>query len=243
MKKVKYLSVLALPLLLFFSSCEKTSCVSGEGTVVTRSISVADFNRIDMASAENVDIFYGNEQQVLAIGHQNIIDRISRTVSNGLWKMELEDDCYNNYSLSYIITIPKLDLVKISGSGDVTINEFQNQNDLNIQITGSGDVTINQFENTGDLDVTISGSGDVTSTNMLTQFNSLDVTIPGSGNFFGFPSKVNKCYVNIAGSGDCQVYSKDLLNVMISGSGDVYYKGNPIIYTNISGSGNVYNSN
>ena len=243
MKIAKYSTFLFLSLLIFFSSCKKSSCVNGEGAVVTKSISVPEFTRIDMASAEDVQIFYGSEQQVLAIGNSNIIDRVSRSVSNGVWKIEMEDDCYNDYTLSYIITVPKLDLVKISGSGDISINDFQNQDDLTIQITGSGDVTIHQFENTGNLDVTISGSGNVVSMDQLTKFNILDVTIPGSGSYFGFPSKVNKCYVNISGSGDCEVYTKDLLNVIISGSGDVFYKGNPLVYTNISGSGNVYNAN
>ena len=67
--------------------------------------------------------------------------------------------------------------------------------------------------------------------------------VSGSGNIFAFNLESNDQEVRISGSGNCEVFVRDLLEVDISGSGNVFYKGNPSVSTNISGSGNVIEAN
>lgn len=243
MNIIKIGLIAILSTLLFISSCTTDSCIGGEGDQTNKTLNINNFSGINMGISSNVFIVQGTEQQVIATGHGNVIERVSTSVVNGIWNIELEDGCYDNYDLRFYVVVPNLHDVIISGSGDVTIGDFMNQSNLDIDISGSGDVFMDGFISLGDLDINISGSGDVMCHNTASTFQTLDILITGSGEYYGFDNYLKNCYISIPGSGSCQVQVQSKLDVDISGSGSVYYKGYPAITTNISGSGNVINSN
>jgi hypothetical protein len=47
------------------------------------------------------------------------------------------------------------------------------------------------------------------------------------------------CSAEVKGSGNCNVFSVDKLDVDISGSGNIYYKGKSVIVSHIPGSGKL----
>ncbi len=84
--------------------------------------------------------------------------------------------------------------------------------------------------------IDISGSGEVSAEGAD---DDLDVTISGSGRFRGDNLKSKRASVDISGSGNAVVASRDTLDATISGSGSVEYVGDPQVRQNISGSGSV----
>ena len=228
---------------LFLTSCEDTNCINGAGGLTTRTLNLSNFTGIDMAIAADVLIQQGAAQNVEVTGHVNVLDRLDTDVSDGVWGIEFRKDCYKNYDLSVIITVPDINKVFISGSGDVEVNNFINQNDLRLDISGSGNIILNDFEDSEKLEVNISGSGKIFGNSDFTDLKRIDISISGSGTYNAYPIRTDDCNINISGSGNCFVYVSSMLNVNISGSGNVYYKGNPTVTTNISGSGNVIDSN
>ena len=228
---------------IFLSSCEDNNCINGSGGIITRTLNIPAFTGIGMAIAADIFIQQGAIQNVEVTGHANAIDRLDTDVSNGVWDIEFRKDCYKNYDLSIVITVPDINKVFISGSGDIEVNSFNNQSDLRLDISGSGNINLNEFENCEKLDVNISGSGKIFGNLDFTSLKRLDINISGSGTYSAYPIMTDDCFVNISGSGNCYVYARNILSVNISGSGNVYYKGHPTVTSNISGSGIVVDSN
>ncbi|GET26023.1 GIN domain-containing protein [Prolixibacter sp. NT017] len=142
------ITALIMPILLLVS-CERDSVrISGEGPVVTKTITVPEFTGIDLAGAANIIITQGATQTVEVSAQQNIIDRLETNVSGGIWTVKLEDGNYTNYDLTILITIPIISSLLVSGSGNIEVNDFTGQDDLELTITQ-----------------TITGSGAVTNTN------------------------------------------------------------------------------
>ena len=151
----------------------------GEGSVVTRTLELDEFTGIDVLGTDNVFIKYGTEQSVEVEGHANIIDRIKTNVINGIWDIELEEGSYRNYELTYYLTLPVLEKVYNTGTGDVVITEFPAQESIYIRIMGTGSFLGYPMElNTCKVDMT--GTGNVE----VSVKDELDVNIEGTGHLY-----------------------------------------------------------
>ena len=231
---------------VFMASCTKEDtnpCIQGEGAIVTRTLSVTNFSGIDLAGASNVTISQGTEQQVIATGHSNIIDLVSTSVSGDVWSIRLVDGCYDNYELSFQITVPNIEDIVLSGSGNIVVNDFTDQGDLAVVVSGSGNIDFDSFDGCENASFSISGSGQIRGLEDFADLKNLNIVISGSGNFNGFPIETENCMITISGSGNCEVSVRDELIITISGSGNVFYKGMPIISSTITGSGEVIDAN
>lgn len=240
--KASYAALLLMS--LTFTSCDKeTNCKSGSGGIVTRTLEFPAFTSIDFQEAGEVIISQGPEQEVVAVGDANVVSDLNLNVDNGLWEIEFDDRCYKNYELTIHITVPNLKAAYLSGSGSITINDFEDQTNLSLVISGSGTTFLSAFDGPENLYASISGSGNIITSADIPSLKFLDVSISGSGTFEGFPVITDECDVDISGSGNCQVNVNDKLDVHISGSGSVFYKGTPTLNTHITGSGVVINAN
>ncbi len=244
MKSLKFnLFVLAI-VSLFFIGCDDPLCIKGEGPIVTETLNIGNtFSKIEMEGSFDVEINYGAAQEVIAEGNQNIIDQLNPSVVGDELIIELEKHCYLRYDLKIIITLPYLSKVTLDGSGDILINEFPNQGDLELNVIGSGDIQVKEFTGTENLTVKIDGSGDINIREDFPNLQALNIRISGSGDFTGFPLISEYCTVSIQGSGSASVYASQELNATIDGIGDIYYKGNPVVNQSINGSGDIINRN
>ena len=176
-------------------SCTKEySRIEGMGTITTETLYLQDFTGIAAAGADDVFISYGPEQKVEVTGHPNIISRIETDVNNGVWQMELESGSYGKYELTYYITLPSIDKISYSGSGDVSVNSPMKTDYLELSLLGSS--SFKGFSLSADYcQVDISGSGNCE----ISAAKGLDVSIDGSGSVYykGTPSIKD----HISGSG------------------------------------------
>ncbi len=176
-------------------SCEKMSNqIEGIGTITTNTLQVDDFTKINTVGSDNVYISYGADQEVTVTGHPNIISRIQTDVSNGTWDIELERGSYGRYELTYYITIPTIERVTNTGSGNVSVTDLIAVDRMKVSLIGSGGFFGFPLE-ANNCDVDISGSGNCE----ITVNDDLDVVIDGSGSVYykGFP----QIHEDITGSG------------------------------------------
>ena len=161
-------------------SCTKEwARIEGTGDVTTETLFVSDFSKISMEGADNVFISYGDEQHVEVTGHPNIIGRIQTEVKNDTWYIELEQGNYGRYELTYYITLPTLEKVSNTGSGNVAITTPLETDHLEVMLMGSGN--FNGFLlSSQTCQVDIVGSGNCE----LSVSNHLDATLEGSGSVF-----------------------------------------------------------
>jgi hypothetical protein len=247
MKTQNLLAIIVLFSSLIFSSCIHLDfdniCIRGEGPIVEQELSIAEFSKIDLDASFDVVISQGPVQKVLAVGNQNIIEHLNTNVFGGQWNAGFEQGCYSNFDLTVYVTIPSIDQIKLSGSGDVELEDFNQENDLTVTLTGSGDFAMNEFESAENLYANLHSSGCFYANKEITCFKTVTVRCTGSGDFKGFLIKAKEYSAKTSGSGNCYVYAEDYLTATTSGSGDIHYKGNPSVDSHSSGSGRVVHSN
>lgn len=211
------------------------SGISGEGPIVKRTLDLSSFNKVVLTNNANVYLRQGSSQSVEVEAQQNIIDNLVTEVSDGTWKIRFDDPVRRSEGITVYITIPTLEAVRISGSGNLKgENTFTGINELGVSISGSGNISLEVEANI--VDTHISGSGDI---RLAGRTDKHGISISGSGDVEAYNLSSGACKVRISGSGDCEVEVQDDLEVRISGSGDVNYKGRPRISSRISGSGDI----
>ena len=180
---------------LMAQSCEKMSNqIEGIGTITTNTLQLDEFTKIKAEGADDVIISYGPVQEVKVTGHPNIISRVQTEVSNGTWTIELERGSYGPYELTYYITIPTIEGVRNTGSGNVTVSDPISVDRMEISLIGSGGfygfpLTASRCQ------ADISGSGNCE----ITVKENLDVVVDGSGSVYYKGSPI--IHEDITGSG------------------------------------------
>lgn len=240
---MKKLSLLVLMCsVLFITSCERElfNCLTEEGDKEWREISLDAFHSVDFPGDSKVTFKQG-EQNVMVYSTPNVIDALIEkgNVSNEVWHVEIAN-CARISTVEYIITLPTLEGVSISGSGEIlTEGRLTNLNTLDLDVSGSASFDM-ELDTIQELNMKISGSG---SFDMAGFAHAARIDVSGSGSVENFDLIAKNCNIDVSGSGSYEVHVLDQLTVDLSGSGTVCYKGAPTIDTNISGSGTLNNCN
>lgn len=244
MKNLKMYFVILLAMILMTSCHDRGNnglfnCIDGEGDVVTQELLINEFTGVKSRGNSQVYITQGNDFKVEVEGQQNIIDNIETDIQDGVWEIEFED-CQRDFTtLKIYITMPVIERLEVSGSGDMFGQDVFLVENIHLKVDGSGSIDV-AVDDATDVDARISGSGKIKLAGIT---NYLGSKISGSGDLKAYDLEANIGNIKISGAGDAEVTVYDELDVKISGSGDVYYKGNPIINVDISGSGDLKNMN
>jgi hypothetical protein len=212
-------------------------CENGHGPIVTESRTLPEYSRITNAIGANITLRQDIDQEFRISSQKNILNGITTRVIDGELVIDY-NGCFSNASIDIFIANPEIAAVHNIGSGDIYGDNPWQTNQLELRITGSGNIDV---EFSADLVTSeITGSG---SMELYGLVNESRIRVLGSGNIFAFNLESIDQDIRISGSGNCEVFAQEVLDVTISGSGNVFYKGNPTVSANISGSGNVMEAN
>ncbi|WP_407427818.1 GIN domain-containing protein [Arcticibacter sp.] len=200
------------------SSCNGERLVA-DNNVISEVRDVSGFERVEAGGANNVHIVYGQSFKVELKGSSNLVQAYETKVDNKTLILRYRDDVHvDDDDVEVFVTLPLLNGVTLSGSGDIDIRgEFPEAKKFIVNIDGSGDINISESFTCISLEADISGSGKAELTNLETVRST----------------------IVISGSGDAYVHAEEELDVRINGSGTVYYKGSPRVKSDINGSGQV----
>jgi len=198
-------------------SCSKDRLTaSGDKSTETRT--VKQFTGIESSGANDIHISYGTEFRVMLKGSDNLLPYFKTEVLGNTLRLGYERVNVKHDDVEIYVTLPALNYISLSGSGDATISgSFPQLNVLQVLISGSAELEAENSLQTDELLVKISGSGEVDLKRV--QSNSAELSISGSGE-----AKIGAC---------------QHLKARISGSGKVYYTGTPLIDSQIGGSGKL----
>lgn len=209
-------------------------------SAASRTLDISPFTGFNVANSFNVVLKQGSKQSVKVEGEEKDINNITTTVKNGVWRIDTEEDgkYKKNYSnqqkTTVYITLPKLDYIGVSGTGNVSCDDFD-VSTIKLAIAGSGKIKIN-LNASSDINTAISGSG-----NILVSGKGGEMTarIAGSGNVSGKSLEVKSLDAKISGSGNIYADVASSINASIAGSGSVVYTGTPKVTSKVTGSGKV----
>jgi len=181
--------------------------IQGSGNIISESRELNNFTSIILLGSIDVNIKTSESNNCVVVADDNLIPNIS-----------LNESYSSEEKLVVNINTPNYDEVSLSGSGNINILDFKNNN-LSLNISGSGNIT---------------GNGEV---------ETLVVKINGSGNLMSKEIKSKSATITINGSGVGKVFASDSISAKINGSGNIKYFGNPEnVDSIINGSGDI-NSN
>jgi len=204
-----------------------------------RSIDVSGFDEIGLGGSGTLYVRQGNSFNVEFEGSDEVFERMKFEVrgdrlhigqKSGSWWSGWKGGSYSVY-----ITLPELDGLSVSGSGEIESNGTFKTEDLDLAVSGSGKIRLSS--NSANVEISISGSGEIELTG---SGNSIDAHISGSGTIDARDFKVRNLDARISGSGDVYANASESIESRISGSGNIYYTGNPKhLNNNSSGSGKI----
>lgn len=208
--------------------------VRGEGPIVERTIDVERFDGFALTISGDVYVEKGSTQKVVVKGQQNLIDLLNTDANDGFWKIKFTESVNNMKDFKIYITVPNLEEVYVSGSGDVYSKGTFSGDNMEVGVSGSGNI---EFAVDADnLEVKVSGSGNI---DLAGKARSVEMRVSGSGDIDAAQLMVKNCEAQVTGSGDIRINASEELDARVVGSGDIYYKGDPKVRSRITGSGDV----
>ena len=195
------LAVIIIIIFLIKNNLTKNN-IQGSGNIISESRELNNFTSIILLGSIDVNIKTSESNNCVVVADDNLIPYIKTEVVNNKLNISLNESYSSEEKLVVNINTPNYDEVSLSGSGNINILDFKNNN-LSLNISGSGNIT---------------GNGEV---------ETLVVKINGSGNLMSKEIKSKSATITINGSGDAEVFASDSISAKINGSGNIKYFGNP----------------
>ena len=232
--------LLACVAFITFSSFTDHETITGNGNLKKETRKASNYTGISLSGHMNVEIAYGNSNDVTIEADENLLPYIETKVEDGNLVIRAKDKVNLKSRNKMIInaSATKLANIKIMGSGNINgKGDFTNDGRTSIDVMGSGNVNL-AFNSFNETKVSIAGSGNVDLKGKHT--NNVTASVSGSGDINCSDVRTNDAFANVSGSGNIKVYATRTIDAKISGSGNVYYKGDaPKVSVKTSGSGRV----
>jgi hypothetical protein len=190
--------------------------IEGSGELETRTLDVAAFTKIDLGGAFDVEIGFGQNQQVEVTVDDNLWDNLVADVDGGRLELDWAKNCDPSDRCAIRITMSApLEEFTLHGAGDVEVEGLAGKR-LAFYLRGAGDV---------ELDGTV---------------DALEIMLTGAGDCDARELEAKDVKVSLSGVGNCKVYASESLDAKVSGVGNVTYWGDPERKsTKVSGLGNI----
>jgi hypothetical protein len=214
------LAPFALLPILFIAGCTTHSTnpdqIVGSGKLISESRGLPAFSGIQVTGIANVVIKQDTLQSLRIEADDNIMDRITTGVNNGLLVVGLKEGSYNKVTISVYASMKTIDRLECVGTADFVTSGPIQTNGITCRVTGAGNISL---------------SG--TATNQT-------IEVTGTGDIHNFGLVSTHCAATITGVGNLEVNVTQQLDAVVSGTGSIIYAGNPgVVNKSIVGIGSV----
>jgi len=211
--------------------------VKGNGNQRTENRSASNFSSVSSFGEYDVYLTQDSNYSVQVEADENLMPYIETVVNGDVLEIRTREGYWlsHHHNLKVHISAPNFTKVKTFGSGNIiSENKLNNTSAIELQVSGSGDVKVEL--NAPEVRAQLSGSGNI---NLNGETKTFSGEIMGSGDIRASNLKAENVSVDIAGSGNADVYASVKLSVDVKGSGDVKYRGGAQVSSDIAGSGSV----
>jgi len=230
MKGINRYIILIVVVLCSCKKGNKWDCLNSTGEIIMEERAVTDFNEIRISDNINVILTQDTVNKVVMEAGENLLEKIEVEVNGVVLTLKNNNKC--NWTRSYkkqinaYITVKDLATITHDGYGRVTGTNTIIMDSLVIHMNSNGDIELDidadyfhaDTHETGDLIL----SGKVWSFGVWTSGNT----------WIKCENLVSKyAYIQTNSTGDCNVHSNYLLDIVLNSIGNVNYSGNPSIVT------------
>jgi hypothetical protein len=236
---MKYLFLFVIGTMVFFS-CRFIGGkrIRGNGNVVTQERAISGFEGVENYGSFDITLIPSSTSSVKVEAEENLQQYIETYVDNN--KLQIRQK--NRYNLrprrEMRITVygPVFTTITTNGSGNIVGHGLLNTNNGNVSLRVAGSGNIDVEMNASKVDGEIAGSGNIKVKGTSKEFEG---GVYGSGNIWAANLQAEDSKVEIAGSGNVEVYATNNLDVRVMGSGEVKHRGSAQVNASITGSGSV----
>jgi hypothetical protein len=237
---MKKLLIALFAIISLNSFAQPWETIKGNGQLKKETREVSDFTSLLSKGSMNVQITYGNSNNIQIEADENLLPYIETKVESGklIIQSKKNVNLKSKSKMVVYVSMTKINSLQLSGSGNIDgEGAFTNSGKTDIAISGSGNIKL-KFDSFGDLDLSLSGSGNMDLKGAAT--NNITAAVSGSGNIECSDISSNDVDARISGSGNIKVYANKSIDAKISGSGNVFYRGSASnISSKTAGSGKV----
>jgi hypothetical protein len=203
-----------LAALLGLSGC----MLKGSGVEMTETREVDAFDSIDIGGTFVlvVHVDPAATQKVVVSGDDNIVPKITTTVSDGELDVKIDIGMFRSkLDTKAEIWVPSLTALSASGANQITVEGLHGE-EFELDLSGAAEGTL---------------SGTV---------DRFDLDSSGASNLDARELHAKVAEVDISGAGDAKVWASDKLDADVSGAGSVHYWGDTKeVHEDVSGAGSV----
>ena len=195
--------------------------IAATGSGGERHYAVADFDRVSLGAAGDVEVRTGQAYGLTVAGDPADLDRLKVSVDDRTLGLGHKSGSWSHTGkIRWTVTMPRIVGADIGGSGAIRIDRADGDG-FSGNIGGSGDLGVAAMK-VGKADFNIGGSGTIA---VAGTANEMKLAIGGSGKLLAKPLTAQNASITIAGAGTIEATVKSHADVTIMGSGDVTVAG------------------
>ena len=112
--------------------------ITGSGNLVTKEMSLGNFNQVDASGAFHIDVTQGTPASVVVTADDNLWDVVDVHNDGGTLHLSVKSGSYDNPHLSAKIVMPYLSALTMSGATNGSIHGFNDPaGQLDLSLTGA----------------------------------------------------------------------------------------------------------
>ena len=191
------------------------------GDVITQDITLDKFHGIHLTTNATVYFTQSDEVSAYIKGNENVISWYAFTTEDGILCDRMIEDAAS--SMPYVclyVSAPSLDMIHVSGSGDIKLRQEMEVGDLEIMVDGSGDIEFHDLS-CHNLTITSNGSGDIKLRTLKAYAITSTLNASGDIDFkYAECETQAECTSNGSGDIDGDIIAKSI-TAKSAGSGDI----------------------
>jgi hypothetical protein len=190
---------------------------------------LSDFNELEITGLFDVEITQGHSYSIEMIGPESEKEKYKITQHGKTLVIKYDDDSKFDWKLKsfYIekininITMPELESLELKGAGDVSINDFD-EDDMDIEVLGA--VELEGHINVRNITINLSGASkfDLRGTS-----NTMDALVQGASQLRAYDFTTQDAIVEANGASSAKVTVTGRLEMKEGLASKISYRGNP----------------
>ncbi len=200
--------------------------LTASGHVATQQKDFAGFDKIEISGPFKAEIVQSEVFDVSITGDDNFLDRVLASHDGDRLRISFQHSpfLWAGPDLKIRITMPNLDLVKLSGAAKANVSGFRSTTELEVELTGASSLA-GQIE-AGDTKIAVSGASKV---ELSGSGNKADFLASGASSLSLGGFQVKDAKVSMSGASKATVNAIGRLDADAHGASRLQYSGNPTL--------------